>query len=97
MRILSNLVLALATITPALAIDQKKSAIMYFKDTNIPDSVVDKAKETIIKAGCKITHEYSTTIRGFAFVAPEKALEKVRIWGAKNSMNVEEDEMVLIQ
>lgn len=63
MRVLSNLVLALATITPALAINQKKSAIMYFKDTNMPDFVVDKAKETIIKAGCKITHEYSTTIR----------------------------------
>jgi hypothetical protein len=59
MKLLPSLVIALAAIPTALAVDQKKSAIVYFDDPSTPDSVIDKAKEVIVQAGGKITHVYS--------------------------------------
>lgn len=59
MRLLPNLVIALAAVPAALAVDQKKSAIVWFDDPSTPDSIVNQARESIIKAGGKITHVYS--------------------------------------
>lgn len=59
MKLLLNLAIALAALPGSWAVDQKKSAIVYFEDPNTPDSVIDKAKDTIEQAGGKITHAYS--------------------------------------
>ncbi|KAG5953976.1 hypothetical protein E4U53_005969 [Claviceps sorghi] len=96
MKALRNIFLTFCVISSALAVDQKKSAILYFDDPNTPDSVVDKAKDFIIDAGGKITHIYFL-IRGFSVVAPEKALEAVQTWGTGYSLKVEEDKMVSSQ
>ena len=55
----SYVIAALAVLPGALAVDTKKSAIVWFDDPSTPDSVVDQAKEDMIKAGGKITHEFS--------------------------------------
>lgn len=59
MRLIPHLVTALALLPAALAVDQKKSAIVWFDDASTPDSIVEQAKDSIIKAGGKITHVYS--------------------------------------
>jgi hypothetical protein len=59
MRAFGLLVAALAVVPGVLGVDQTKSAIVWFDDKNTPDSVVNKAKDDIIKAGGKITHVYS--------------------------------------
>lgn len=59
MRPLTFLAAALAVLPGATAVDQKKSAIVWFEDESTPDSVVNEAKKAIIKAGGKITHSYS--------------------------------------
>ena len=59
MRPFGFLVTALAVVPGVLGVDQTKSAIVWFDDKNTPDSVVNKAKDDIIKAGGKITHVYS--------------------------------------
>ncbi|KAL7944530.1 hypothetical protein V8C42DRAFT_325088 [Trichoderma barbatum] len=75
------------------AVDQKKSAIIWFDDATTPDSVVNHVKDDIIQAGGKILHVY-TIIKGFAVIAPEKALASVQAWGEGHSIRVEEDEIV---
>lgn len=50
---------ALAILPSALAVDQKKSAIVWFEDESTPASVVSEARKVMIEAGGKITHEYS--------------------------------------
>lgn len=32
--------------------------------------------------------------RGFAVIAPEKALESVQVWGTEHAIRVEEDQVV---
>lgn len=59
MKPLALLATALAVLPGALAVDQKKSAIIWFENEHTPDSVVNEAKTAIIKAGGKITHVYS--------------------------------------
>lgn len=59
MRLFAHLVAALAVLPGTLAVDQKKSAIIWFDDPATPDSVINQAKESIIKAGGKITHVYT--------------------------------------
>ncbi|KAK5997366.1 hypothetical protein PT974_02722 [Cladobotryum mycophilum] len=93
MKFLAYVATALAVVPAALAVDQKKSAIVWFDNDATPDSVVSKIRADIIKAGGKITHDY-TIIRGFAVIAPEKALETVQALGVEHSIRVEEDEMV---
>ncbi|KAG5926370.1 hypothetical protein E4U42_003377 [Claviceps africana] len=93
MKVLPNILLTFCVFSSALAVDQKKSAIMYFDNPDTPDSVVDQAKDFIIEAGGKITHIYFI-IKGFAVIAPEKALEAVQTWGTEHSLRVEEDKMV---
>lgn len=56
MRPLAALVAALAAVPGTLAVDQKKSAIIWFEDPTTPDSVIDQAKESIVRAGGQITH-----------------------------------------
>ncbi|RFU72122.1 serine ase inhibitor ia-2 [Trichoderma arundinaceum] len=75
------------------AVDQKKSAIIWFDNAATPDSVVNQVKDNIVNAGGKITHIY-TIIKGFAVIAPEKTLASVQAWGVDHSIRVEEDEIV---
>ncbi|GJN75119.1 hypothetical protein VFPFJ_06659 [Purpureocillium lilacinum] len=98
MRLFPQLVAALAILPGALAVDQKRSAIIWFDDPNTPDSVVNDAKASIVKGGGKITHVY-TIIKGFAVVAPVKVLESVQVTASKSQykMRVDNDEMVSSQ
>ncbi|KAL7929109.1 hypothetical protein V8C35DRAFT_316254 [Trichoderma chlorosporum] len=86
-------VAALSLFQLGSAVDQKKSAIIWFDNDAIPDAIVNQVKDNIIKAGGKITHIY-TIIKGFAVIAPEKALASVQAWGVEHSIRVEEDEIV---
>ncbi|KAI9898186.1 hypothetical protein N3K66_006546 [Trichothecium roseum] len=95
MRLVSFITAALAIVPGAFAVDQTKSAIVWFDDANTPDSIIQKAKDDIISAGGKITHTYSI-IKGFAVVAPEQALQVVQTWGTEHAIRVEEDEVVSI-
>lgn len=58
MRPFALLTAALAVVPSVLAVDLTKSAIVWFEDPSTPDSVLKQAKDSIIKAGGKITHEY---------------------------------------
>lgn len=58
MRPFAFLTAALAVAHGALAVDMTKSAIVWFEDASTPDSIIKQAKDNIIKAGGKITHEY---------------------------------------
>ncbi|UKZ46874.1 hypothetical protein TrVGV298_001085 [Trichoderma virens] len=75
-------VAALSLFQLGSAVDQKKSAIIWFDNAGTPDSVVNQVKDNILKAG------------GFAVIAPEKALASVQAWGVEHSIRVEEDEIV---
>lgn len=59
MKFLSSLVVALAALPAVLAMNQKMPAIVYFREDSTPDSVIEKAKKTLIEAGGKITHTYA--------------------------------------
>lgn len=41
------------------AVDQKKSAIIWFDNPATPASFMDQVKDSILKAGGKITHTYT--------------------------------------
>uniref|UniRef100_A0A1Y1ND39 Inhibitor I9 domain-containing protein n=1 Tax=Photinus pyralis TaxID=7054 RepID=A0A1Y1ND39_PHOPY len=99
MKFLSSLVVALAALPAALAMNQKMPAIVYFSEPSTPEFVIEKAKKTLIEAGGKITHTY-TIIKGFAAIAPQKALQalqEVQAWGTDYGMTVEEDKGASIQ
>lgn len=83
----------LAILPGALAVDQKKSVIVWFEDESTPDSAINDAKQSILDAGGKITHIY-TLIKGFAAISTEKALEQVQTWGNKYEVRIEDDEVV---
>ncbi|KJZ72031.1 hypothetical protein HIM_08592 [Hirsutella minnesotensis 3608] len=95
MKLLSLTIAALALLPGAIAVDQPKEVIIWFEDPNTPASVVDQARNSILKAGGKITHEY-TLIKGFAASAPEKALAEVQTQGAGHKMLIEEVKEVSI-
>lgn len=59
MKFFPSLIATLALVPSALAVDQTKSAIVWFEDSNTPDSVVNQVKDSIIQAGGKITHVYT--------------------------------------
>lgn len=50
---------ALSLFQLSSAVDQKKSAIIWFDDPATPDAVVNQIKDGIVKAGGKITHIYT--------------------------------------
>ena len=50
---------ALSLFQLASAVDQKKSAIIWFDDASTPDAIVNQVKDNIIKAGGKVTHVYT--------------------------------------
>ncbi|PNP56900.1 hypothetical protein THARTR1_03047 [Trichoderma harzianum] len=52
-------VAALSLFQLGSAVDQKKSAIIWFDDASTPDSFVNQVKDNILKAGGKITHVYT--------------------------------------
>ena len=93
MRPYALLATALALVPGVLGVDQSKSAIVWFDDPSTPDSVINEAKDSILKAGGKITHEY-TIIKGFAVQAPAAALETMQTWGNDHSVRIEEDEVI---
>ncbi|KAL1955618.1 hypothetical protein VTO42DRAFT_8351 [Malbranchea cinnamomea] len=71
----------------------KSVVITYPKET--PDSVVQKAKQAILDAGGKITHEYNL-IKGFAADVPEEAVNSISALDATYAPNVEEDKVYTI-
>ncbi|KAF5230710.1 hypothetical protein FAUST_9661 [Fusarium austroamericanum] len=93
MRFFPFVAAALAVVPGVVAVDQKKSAIVWFEDESTPDSIVEECKDALKKAGGKITHVYSI-IKGFSVIAPEKALEIVQINHEDHQIRVEKDEVV---
>ncbi len=53
-----NIFTSLSFITIALAASMPQKAVIVSYPDNTPDSIVDQAKDAIIKAGGIITHEY---------------------------------------
>ncbi|KAK7398116.1 hypothetical protein QQX98_012522 [Neonectria punicea] len=93
MKPITFLTAALAILPGALAIEQKKSVIVWFEDESTPDSAIHDAKQSILDAGGKITHIY-TIIKGFSAISPEKALQQVQASGTQYDIHIEEDEEV---
>ncbi|KAH6688404.1 hypothetical protein F5X68DRAFT_260901 [Plectosphaerella plurivora] len=91
MRPSTILVAALAVVPGALAVDKMKNVIVWLEDESLPMSIIDKAKNAIIDAGGKVTHDY-TFIRGFDALAPAKAVEAVQAFDA--GIKIEEDQVV---
>jgi hypothetical protein len=104
------LIAALSLFQLGSAVDQKKSAIIWFDNPATPAAVMNQVKDSILKAGGKITHTY-TIIKyvflvrrvriyrllyysGFAVIAPANALASVQALGVEHSIRVEEDETV---
>jgi hypothetical protein len=52
-------VAALAVVPGALAVDKMKNVIVWLEDDSLPMSIIEKAKNAIIDAGGKVTHDYS--------------------------------------
>lgn len=75
MRPFGFIVTALAVVPGVLGVDQTKSAIIWFEDKNTPDSVINQAKNDIIKAGGKITHVY-TIIKYATYQEPCAGIHK---------------------
>ncbi|KAH8130744.1 hypothetical protein ACSS6W_006858 [Trichoderma asperelloides] len=84
---------ALSLFQLGFAVDQKKSAIIWFDNPATPAAIINQVKDSILKAGGKITHTY-TIINGFAVIAPANALASVQTLGVEHSIRVEEDETV---
>jgi hypothetical protein len=59
MRFFPFIAAVLAVAPGVLAVEQKKSAIVWFEDESTPDSIVEECKDALKKAGGKITHVYS--------------------------------------
>lgn len=59
MRPSTMLVAALAVVPGALAVDKMKNVIVWLEDDSLPMSIIEKAKNAIIDAGGKVTHDYS--------------------------------------
>ncbi|PHH61569.1 hypothetical protein CDD81_8150 [Ophiocordyceps australis] len=93
MKISALLATALAVAPSAWAAGKMKSAIIMFEDAKTPDSVIQQAKNSVVQAGGKITHEY-TLIKGFSVVAPEEALQTMKASNKDYGMRVEEDKMM---
>ncbi|EEY17893.1 conserved hypothetical protein [Verticillium alfalfae VaMs.102] len=88
----SFLVAALAIVPGAMAVDQMKNIIVWAQDDTTTDAMIEKAKSAIIDAGGKVTHIYSTLIRGFDAIAPAKVVEAISAFDA--GLKVEEDQIV---
>ncbi|KAF5027206.1 hypothetical protein F66182_694 [Fusarium sp. NRRL 66182] len=93
MRLVPFIAAALAVVPSVLAVDQKKSAIVWFEDESTPDRIIEECKHALVEAGGKITHVYSI-IKGFSVIAPEKALQLVQVNHEEHQIRVEEDEVV---
>ncbi|KAE8145578.1 hypothetical protein BDV25DRAFT_164362 [Aspergillus avenaceus] len=68
--------------------------VTYPKDT--PSSVLEDAKNSVINAGGRITHEYQL-IKGFSADAPESAVQQISAQSAQYSPTIEKDMSVSIQ
>lgn len=61
------LIAALSLFQLGSAVDQKKSAIIWFDSPATPASFIDQVKDSILKAGGKITHTYTIIKYVFLF------------------------------
>jgi hypothetical protein len=98
------------TIASALTGAPAQKAVMVSYGPDVPDSVLDQAKEAVKQAGGVITHEFSTyssltipqlspntgieLIKGFAANAPAEVLNSIEAWGTEYKATVEEDQTV---
>ncbi|KAK5120139.1 hypothetical protein LTR85_006620 [Meristemomyces frigidus] len=85
------LLLALFAVLGLAATPQKDVIVSYPNDT--PSSVVDDAKNAIVKAGGVIEHEY-TLIKGFVAKVSAKTLDEVKALGSQHNVLIEEDQTV---
>ncbi|PWY65329.1 hypothetical protein BO70DRAFT_401130 [Aspergillus heteromorphus CBS 117.55] len=84
-----------ATIIGLLPLALANSILVTFPK-GTPDSVVDRAKKSVVDSGGMITHEY-TLIKGFSANAPEAAVQQISTESAAYSPHIEEDLTVSTQ
>ncbi|EMC96330.1 hypothetical protein BAUCODRAFT_147958 [Baudoinia panamericana UAMH 10762] len=70
---------------------QKQYIISYPQDT--PVSVLEDAKDAIVKAGGVIEHEYNL-IKGYVVRMSANTLDKVQAMGSSNNVLIEEDKTI---
>ncbi|EAW07989.1 uncharacterized protein ACLA_027110 [Aspergillus clavatus NRRL 1] len=86
MKLLSALILGLLPL--ALA----KSILVTYPQ-NTPESVIREARESIIRSGGKITHEYR---KGFSAEAPDTAIQSLSAQSSEYQPTIEGDQIVSI-
>lgn len=59
MRPTTIFVAALAVVPGALAVDKMKNVIVWLEDDSLPMSMIERAKNAILDAGGKVTHDYT--------------------------------------
>ncbi|OAA58868.1 Proteinase inhibitor, propeptide [Cordyceps fumosorosea ARSEF 2679] len=92
MKLLPQIIAALALLPGGFAVDRKMSVIVSFDDST-PDYIVAEARQKIVNGGGQITHDYQI-IKGFSAIAPEKSLEIVQAFGSEHNIQVEEDQIM---
>lgn len=56
----ATLLAAVAAMAPAvMAVDKMKNVIVWADNDSITDAMLEQAKEAILEAGGKITHDYT--------------------------------------
>ncbi|TLD28180.1 hypothetical protein PspLS_03186 [Pyricularia sp. CBS 133598] len=94
MKLFTYIIAALTLVSTGLAVEVKKQVIITYP-SETPDSVVQKAKDTITESGGVITHSYDI-IKGFAATVGEKILETVSTLDNQYKATVEEDQVLSI-
>ncbi|SPO05315.1 related to serine proteinase inhibitor IA-2 [Cephalotrichum gorgonifer] len=95
MRPLTILSGALALASGVLSVDVEKSVLVtYNREAPRLTALIDQAKDAILKAGGKITHEFKF-INGFHAIVPSDVVETIQQWGGEY-ITVEEDQRVTI-
>ncbi|RAL10760.1 uncharacterized protein BO97DRAFT_406754 [Aspergillus homomorphus CBS 101889] len=72
------------------------NSILVTFPAGTPDSVLKQAKDCVLDAGGRITHEF-TLIRGFSADAPEAAIQQISTQSAAYNPHIEQDQIVSIQ
>ncbi|OQD80552.1 hypothetical protein PENANT_c034G04763 [Penicillium antarcticum] len=89
---LSFAAILLGALPMVLAAKVLKSVIVTFPK-GTPDSVVTRAKDSLVASGGVITHEYHL-INGFAAEAPVNALQSLTTQDTRYKPDIEEDKIV---
>ncbi|KAF3800578.1 hypothetical protein GCG54_00003476, partial [Colletotrichum gloeosporioides] len=95
MRFSAFLTAVLTVASGVVAVDQMKSVIIWTDKKSVTQDMIDRAKAAIVEAQGQITHTYNMldNFRGFAAIAPAKALDDIKAFGG-DDMNVDEDQIV---